>query len=71
MKMNETILKNGKLIVKITKEFDTTKDVNLRGISITSLPDNLSVGGSLNLRGTSITKKNIPTHLIKKCKGLK
>ena len=53
--MNETMLKNGKLIISIFKEFDITKAVYLEGINITSLPEGLSVGGSLYLGGTNIT----------------
>jgi len=53
--MNETILKDGKLIISIVKEFDTKKNVDLRSTNITSLPEGLSVGGSLYLRGTNIT----------------
>ena len=32
--------------------------LDLRGTSITSLPEGLTVGGSLDLRGTSITNPN-------------
>jgi len=64
--MNETILKNGKLIVNISKEFDTTKDISLGGTQITSLPEGLIVGGSLDLEGTQIKKEEVPKHLIKK-----
>lgn len=38
-------------------------------LKISSLPDNLSVGGSLYLRGIKITKKNIPKHLKGKVRG--
>jgi hypothetical protein len=36
-------------------EMDTNGDVVLSGTGVTELPDNLSVGGSLDLRGTGIT----------------
>jgi hypothetical protein len=36
-------------------EFDTDRNVNLRGTGITALPDNLKIGGDLDLRSTGIT----------------
>ena len=41
-------------------------DLNLSQTEITSLPENLSVGGSLYLRGTKILDKDIPKHLKKR-----
>jgi len=38
-------------------EYDGKGDLDLEGTSITSLPEGLSVGGYLDLRGTSIIGK--------------
>ena len=56
----EMYIKNNKLFIKTTKEYDLSGCLDLKGTGITSLPDNLSVGGSLYLRGTGIRKKDIP-----------
>ena len=55
------IVKNRKLILKIEKEFDLNYSLDLGGTGITSLPENLKVGGSLYLEGTGIT--SLPENL--------
>ena len=40
---------------KLPADAEVTGDLDLRGTSITALPDNLTVGGGLYLSGTSIT----------------
>jgi hypothetical protein len=51
---------NGDLVVD-DKIFDVKYNINLRFSNITSLPENLTVGGGLYLRGTNIT--SLPKNL--------
>ena len=47
--------KKQQILVVITKVYDYTENIDLRGIGITALPEGLSVGGYLDLRDTGIT----------------
>ncbi len=58
--VNDWIIKKG-IDYFIKKIFKNNTDLNLRGTGITSLPDNLSVGGYLDLKGTGIT--SLPDNL--------
>lgn len=68
MEETKIIKKDNKeyLQIQIMKEFDLSGSLDLRDTNITSLPDNLSVGGYLCLRGTKIKKEDIPKYLIDK-----
>ncbi len=50
-----------KLSIKLAKQIMAENDggLDLRGTGITSLPDNLTVGGWLDLRGTGITPSEL------------
>jgi len=67
------IQKNNKkfLEFEIKKEYDLSQDLDLMNTPISSLPDNLSVGGNLHLMNTLISSKSqVPKHLIKKVIGV-